>query len=275
MTHICIIGVGGVGAAHAISAAKYLDSVGGGEISLVARRENAFANFTGDLWANRWGPINDEYSPKNIKAHYYWQGEIPDADLYIVSTPNDSHIDFIKALKGKLAIIEKPLVEYGQTVAEDDLWDTLHYGVDWVYHPDLIEVAKNKTDDNRIMFCQGFPPPQAQTLPYNRYHVHDLGSHALTIAQFVGAPLTDDFKFNNYDMLTSVETGNLRMKFGYDILVPEILLYVNGKKINWIPFLENDLFYRQIEYVLANPSKPVISAKQLVDSVNHLSKIRG
>ncbi len=277
MINICIIGAGGVGKAHAISAAKYIDntSINGGRITIVDPDDDVLKMYMEPTWYNCWGPIHDEYNiPHNIEVVLSKKLETWNLsdDLYIISSPNSTHREYVEILKNRLVIVEKPFVSDINSIP----WgDRVHYGIEWVHHPIIQRLKEKKIEDRRVTFIHGFPPNQYEL--GNNYHIQDLGTHVISILQYLGVELKPNplilFQETDSSITTTIHMGSVRLKFGYDRFIPDDLLYVDGRRIEWIPYLGNDLFYRQIQYVLTNPTEQIFSKKQIEDQLKFLADI--
>ena len=272
MSSVCIIGAGGVGKAHALAAVKVLstwveDRVRK-HIYLVDSDERVAEKYSTRVWSNSWGPINDEIIvPNGITWSFHHPDELNqiEANLFIIATPSEWHRHYLLRLSnrpGQAILCEKPLLDElddpHERLAILNIFENidLHIGIEWMYHPDwwhqtIEEMHKIKT----IEFCHAWAPAYTR----DRSQVFDLGSHCLGL-------LLDAYGANTQYRIDSVtHTGNVtdvfitpvnhnqvHLRFGYDpkINPNEDCVKINGKKMNWIPFSQGDLFYLQLCYIM-------------------------
>lgn len=269
--HICIIGIAGVGKAHALSAAKLIDEKGKGpvHITLVDYEKQLKENLGPMLhtWVNEWGPIRDTYSivdnegeqKISVQRVYVGQGQqLPDADLYVISTPNEYHLEYLLQLKGKRVICEKPVIGKGQDIHLDQLIN-VYLGIEWLYHPKIKEVNQLKS----ISFVHGYPPEAAM---WDSHHeVYDLGSHVISIYQHIKR--RDLVYFNSIKksgrVVTCVTDDGVLLEFGYKKGITTDTVIINDTlHLDWIPFNEGDLFYKQMDHII-NGGAPLLSECQV------------
>ncbi len=293
--HICIIGVAGVGKAHALSAAKFLDAqvTGVAQITLVdyeqQLRENLGPYCT--HWVNEWGPIKDSYCIGNefgdeyIGVNRISVESLKDGsksitnmgvDLYIISTPNAYHAEYLSTLvldnKTPVKILcEKPIVGANEEVDIRLLTRSVNLGIEWLLHPEIKNVKKLKS----VEFIHGYPPEAAM---WDVHHeVFDLGSHVISIYQYITG--RDIVRFKSIDksgrVVTCVTNDDIVLKFGYKKGVTTDTIVINGGKyeLSWIPFNEGDLFYKQIEHIINN-RPPMLDQYQISMGHEALTYIR-
>lgn len=262
MNHICIIGAGGVGKAHALAAVRYLTGhKENATITLVdtsAVLDRHYHPFIAN-WQNAWGPISDNIRVPDdihvnrisIDAHGYKERELAelDADLYIIATPNEYHVDYMSLLQGKTVLCEKPLVAYGQRLPI--ITPTTHLGIEWLYHSQIKLLCGEIM--NKIEFVHAYPPEPAMW--DSKYEIYDLGSHVISIYQYITGiedvrfgTMTQEGRVTTLDVLDDHKT---KLIFGYDRKAVGDSIIINGHiKVDWIPFEQDDLFYRQIAYIM-------------------------
>jgi hypothetical protein len=282
--HICIIGIAGVGKAHALAAAKFLDGQksGTGIITLVDYQDKLNNNLgpLQEVWTNSWGPISDSYcicdtrEDQFITVNRVALENMTDinsigADLYIISTPNEYHEIYLHSIKSGKILCEKPLVAHNQ-IPEWGVLDTVHLGIEWLFHPDVEKVRRVKS----ISFVHGFPPDAA--FWDTTHEVFDLGSHVISIYQYLSGIDMVYFKSISRSgrVVTCITDDGTELQFGYKKGVTTDSIIINGDLVlEWIPFESGDLFYKQIEYIMSN--KPsLLNTSQIYIGHSTLQHIR-
>jgi predicted dehydrogenase len=285
MNHICIIGAGGVGKAHALAAAKYLERVEGATITLVDTKDVLDQHFHPFItnWHNSWGPIKDSITVSpTIKVKRIFIDQIDyspqevfdlNADLYIIATPNATHYDYLTLLKGKVVLCEKPLVAYGQGIPT--ITSTTHLGIEWLYHSQIKLLCGEFL--SRIEFVHAFPPEAAMW--DTNHEIYDLGSHVISIYQYITGydrieygQATQDGRVTTVNILDDHKT---ELIFGYDRNAVGDSILINGHiKVDWIPFDQGDLFYRQIAYIMVG-HPPKLDAGKIYEGTQMLEVLYG
>lgn len=276
---ICIIGCGGVGKAHALSAAKYLidNHNGEGTIHLVDVANTALEPFLSNIWENSWGPIKDTIDISNTKIqttlnHIVDHGMPYKADLFIIATPDHTHADYLNTIdRDSIVICEKPLVTYGDPIPK--ISDNVHYGIEWCYHPALLNVHRIK----KIQFVHGWPPPAATK--ENKWQVYDLGSHLLGLVMSINGELGEVKNVKTYQQITEWDIGGVQCICGYDKYVNTDKIIINDSvELDWIPFNSGDLFYLQIQWALfgwnGDGFSPMFFTSEIKEQMNKLQQIR-
>lgn len=274
--NICIIGVGGVGKAHALSAAKFLtNECDGGSITLVDNKNESLKPFLAPIWENSWGPIRDvvDINDSNIKLFLRKNSTsrvfLPAADLFIIATPNSTHVQYLNLLKNKNVICEKPIVGAGEKLPE--LWNLVHYGIEWVYHPTIMGWKNNRI--KKIQFVHGWAPPAAT--PENKWQIYDLGSHVVAIVDLVnGISDSSVHDVKTYKQITEWKCDGVHYVVGYDKYVKTDTIIINDSiEIAWVPFEEQDLFYRQIQWALSG-HPPVFNEADIMIQTSILERVQ-
>lgn len=279
--HICIIGIGGVGKAHALSAAKYLDEnhTNNCVITLVDFQEQLEKHLCHATWVNSWGPIKDYYNVENEYGDEYIninrffldglemeyigdQLRKANADLYIIATPNKFHQSYVKELtsdgKKRKIICEKPAVGVDELIDIESFHD-VHLGIEWLYHPKLEKIRDVKC----INFVHGYPPEEAFWDP--KHEVYDLGSHVIAIYQYLKGKTNLEFTIMPYKgrVRRIVTEDGVSLSFGYEKgVLTDTIMFNDESGLDWIPFEDGDLFYKQIKYVIEGGA-PLLNEQQI------------
>jgi predicted dehydrogenase len=277
MSHICIIGVGGVGKAHALAAVKYLQDKDNARITLIDKREVLEKHFRPTLafWQNSWGPISDSVPVPDSICVRRIAIDNPrcvadilakmNADLYIIATPNEFHEPYLHLLEGKNVLCEKPLVSYEQKFPT--VTGSTHLGIEWLYHPAAGPLPTGARYLKSIEFVHAYPP--APAMWDSKYEIYDLGIHVISLYQYMTG--TEHVRFRNQSQTGRVTTVDLindfdtKLIFGYDKNAVGDSIVLNGSiRLNWVPFDDDggDLFYRQISHIMRG-QPPLLTVGQI------------
>ena len=279
MIKATIFGIGGVGAAHALSLVKWCyDHKKKLNLTMVDLSRNVINRFSDQkVWTNSWGCINDsiEIDSNRMNVRYIHAGDsfcIKTQNIAIIATPTPTH-EYYRSKLDSLTptIIEKPICEVGKEWKQ--LRHNEHYGIEWLYHPNLENVADLKYKG--CYFVHGWKPLGAG----RGYEIGDLGSHVLSVLGYLGINVGNDHlgPVNNFYSesvsSTSFMIDKILCQIGYNKAMKDDTLFVGDQKLDWIPFEDNDLFYRQIDHVLSG-KQPLIDSVGLAVQMRTLSSLQ-
>lgn len=258
MARIGIVGIQGVGMAHAIAATKAGHTV----VAVLDSDANASGVVFRPQWTNTWGEIVDTCFPKEAPVfttdveRFMAVG----LDLIIIATPTHTHIPLIRALDGVAPRIlcEKPLCYDPEEAKalQGTLTSRLYVSHEWLFHPVLQEAHKDVVGFD-LAECSYYG--MGHNLPPRDHKSEkgvwwDLGIH-LCAMYCVWGGKPENLKVISRGIKKDhavVMCQGVLFEVGYDWGVTPPLLVGTDLALDW----DQDLFLRQIQATLSD-SHPV------------------
>ena len=240
---IMIIGCMGVGAAHALAAAKLNVS----KIALVDRLYDAKTKilfnkkYYNEIWTNKWGYINDSCKAPTFFNSYccdeVWGNRnlLKEYDIFIIASPTDTHLSYLgmlldtfslDELKNKFILCEKPfgtnnkLLKDFSTKYKNKLQkckNNITCGFQWRYYAIPKEITAREPV---FLFSHGYSHPKDTNAFY------DLGIHLLSLFENIKIKnVTNSDKIHKIEISCSSH-NNINLIFGYK----KVIGYKNKNK---------------------------------------------
>lgn len=274
---IAVVGGLGVGVAHVLAAIQ-IPNISSIDIYDIDKKIIDF--YRNKIIKNSWGIISDSIiNPPGLIKCIIGENPLKGVlyDLTIISTPNNTHLDYLKKFlsQSKKILIEKPMVNLDQINELRNILKTVEYnkiysGFEWLYHPNINnfsiygnELKYNNEKVKSISMIHGYPPETEEHL--SKFAIKDLGIHLLSLLNYKSFDNKCDMSTLtrlHRDINTSLcyfEDLDLALVVGYSEIYKDkecaIRIDTNTGEIyfiNWIPFSMGDLFYRQMYSILYN-----------------------
>ncbi len=173
---VSIIGIQGVGMAHAIACVRL-----GWEVVAVLDTDPRAERRLHPPWVNAWGPYRDEVIPTSRPVFTTDIVEFQSvlAHVLIISCPTEFHIAYLYRIGGlfPMVLVEKPLTLTPQNVPTRDTEAYIAVGHEWLCHP---RFPKALVKNRWIRQGHNFPPTEPHKSDPGV--VWDLGVHSVAAA---------------------------------------------------------------------------------------------
>lgn len=238
---IIVMGVGGVGMAHVVAAAR----AGCRVVAIVDNNPSVLARARRQ-WENRWMELVEsaDRQPKTLYLTSLegldWTDPIDRADIAIIATPPHTHQSILYGTKirqmARHVICEKPT-----SFPDNPLWklggDGVSISSEWVWHDRNLSSGRTIYTSFRMAYPESKTTSWGYTLPKPL----DFGQHCLALLASNGHSYEGMDAASDDCVNLRTDKGEVEMLFSRDAPYG---FWVNGEKWDW----QEDLFERQLIY---------------------------